>query len=805
MLSVGVAIEKASFAYDNIYTYLVPDALKDEITVGSRVIVPFGNGNKRRLAVVLEVGISEDTKLKSVYSALGKDISLSDEQVKLVYWLKENTFCTFFEAAKTMLPPGMNAKIRDDYRVEKTDYILTDEEAEFVKAVQSAKTKLEKSKLFCEDNRTMINRLSKLGVLVFDGEIKRNVLDDEVFALELSDDFEEKENSVKLTLKQTLVLETLKNVGTALLSEICEECSVTAVVVKNLEKTGLIRLFKRERERLDTEETKPQPEKIVLSKEQQKVLDGINALRVENKPAVALLYGVTGSGKTLIYLKLIDDILKSGKNAIMLVPEISLTPQTLKRFRKHFGNEVAITHSGLSMGERTREYKRIKSGKVRIVIGTRSAVFAPLQNIGAIIIDEEGESTYRSESSPRFDARKVAKTRIMYHNAVLLLSSATPSIESYYMAERGKYHLFELNERYSKSVLPEVYIVDMKDELSVGNHTQISKVLADELKKNLECGEQSILLLNRRGYNTYVSCLTCREPVVCPNCNIALTYHKSGERVVCHYCGYSKPIPKVCPKCGSEYMKFTGAGTQKAEDEVRAVCPTARILRMDADTTCSRYSYEKNFTDFADGKYDIMLGTQMIAKGLDFPNVTLVGVLTVDKALYAGDFKSYERTFSLITQVVGRGGRGDKAARAYIQTFSPDHYVLNLAALQDYKGFYKDETAVRKALTYPPYCDLCVVGFSGSNEAETKNASEIFVRHFAKIIKEIGSIPVNILGPSRADLGKINNKYRYRAVIKCKNNKAFRAVVARVMKETATKSEFKNVSVYADLNGEIGL
>ena len=805
MLSVGVAIEKASFAYDNIYTYLVPDALKDEINIGSRVIVPFGKGNRRRLAIVLEIGEIEDTSLKSVYSVLNRDISLSDEQVKLVYRLKDNTFCTFFEAAKTMLPPGMNAKIRDDYRVEKTDYVLTDEEAEFVERVNAAKTKAQKAKLFCEDNRNMINRLNKLGVLVFEGEIKRNISDDEVFAVELSDDFAELENSTKLTAKQKLVLETLKTVETALLSEICEECNVTPVVVKNLEKTGLIRLFKRERQRLENVEFKAEPEKIVLSEKQQEVLDGINALRAENKPSAALLHGVTGSGKTLVYLKLIDDVLKSGKNALMLVPEISLTPQTLNRFRKHFGNEVAITHSGLSMGERVEEYKRIKSGKVRIVIGTRSAVFAPLSNIGVIIIDEEGESTYRSESSPRYDAREIAKYRIMYHNAVLLLASATPSIESYYKAQTGKYHLFELNERYSNAVLPEVYMVDMKDELAVGNNTQISKALADELKKNLENGEQSILLLNRRGYNTYVSCLTCREPIVCPNCNIALTYHKSGERVVCHYCGYSKPIPKVCPKCGSEYMKFSGAGTQKAEDEVRAICPDARILRMDADTTCSRYSYEKNFTAFANGEYDIMLGTQMIAKGLDFPNVTLVGVLTVDKALYAGDFKSYERTFSLITQVVGRGGRGEKAARAYIQTFSPDHYVLNLAALQDYKGFYKDETAVRKALTYPPYCDLCVVGFSSVNENDAKSASEIFVRTFANIIKEIGSIPVSILGPSRAELGKINNKYRYRAVIKCKNNKAFRAAMARTIKETTTKSEFKNVSVYADLNGDIGI
>lgn len=805
MISAGVAIEKATFAYDNIYTYLVPDALRDEISVGSRVIVPFGKGNRRRLAVVLSLEETNETGLKSIYSALSKDISLSKEQIELIYWLKENTFCTYFEAAKTMLPPGMNAKIRDDYKVVKTDCVLTPEEDEFVKKVELSKTKKAKAELFCEDNRVMINRLNKLGVLSFEGEIKRNIGDDEVFAVEIADNYSEIIEKAKITAKQQLVLETLESVGTALLSEICEECNVTPVVVKNLEKAGLVRIFKRERPKIDIKSISPNKEEITLSTKQEEIFSGINELVKVSEPSVALLHGVTGSGKTLIYLRLIDEVIKSGKNAVMLIPEISLTLQTLNRFRKRFGNEVAITHSGLSMGERVEEYKRIKNGEVRIVVGTRSAIFAPLDNIGIIIIDEEGESTYRSESSPRYDARQVAKKRCVYHNATVLLASATPSIDSYYKAKIGKYHLFELSERYLNAVLPEVYIVDMKDELAVGNNTQISKALSDEIKANFENGEQSILLLNRRGYNTYVSCLTCREPVTCPNCNVSLTYHKSGERVVCHYCGYSKPLPKVCPKCGSEYIKFSGAGTQRAEDEVRAICPDAKILRMDADTTCSRYSYEKNFSAFEKGEYDIMLGTQMIAKGLDFPNVTLVGVLTVDKALYAGDFKSYERTFSLLTQVVGRGGRGDKPARAYIQTFSPDHYVLNLAALQDYKGFYKDETAVRKALTYPPYCDLCVVGFSSAVENEAKNASEIFVNSFLDIIKESGKIPVTVLGPSRAELGKINNKYRYRAVIKCKNNKAFRQVVARTLKETAVMSEFKNVTVYADLNGDIGI
>ena len=812
MQTVGIAVEKAAYGYDMLYSYLVPEEMRQEIVCGSRVLVPFGKGNRKRIGIVLEIGEADNTsKMKEIAGILPKDVELNDEAVKLVSWLKETTFCTYYEAAKSILPPGLSAKHHDSFELGeiKEENPLSEEETEFYELLKNTKSTAVKAKLLdtseSESKRLLIDSLLKKGALIKNESIKRKIGDETVHMIRLTEDFLETHTPPKLTAKQKTVADTLLEYNTASVSEICEICGVTSAVLKNLQRNNVVVLYEEKQLRSNAENIITDTEPIVLSKLQQKVFGGIKALIDSDKPEAALLHGVTGSGKTSVYLKLIEHTLNCGKNVIMMIPEISLTPQMLAIFKNRFGSDVAIIHSGLSMGMRVDEYRRIKNGDAKIVVGTRSAVFAPLDNIGLIIIDEEGEHTYKSESSPRYDAREVAKKRCVYHNSTLLLASATPSVESYYKAKTGKYKLFELNERYKNSVLPEVYMVDMKDELDSGNNTDISRPLKEELEKNLKAGEQSILLLNRRGYNTYASCMSCRQPMVCPNCNIALTYHKHGGRMVCHYCGYSKPLSNKCESCGGQYIKFSGAGTQKAEDELSELFPEARILRMDADTACSKFSYEKNFNAFAKGQYDIMIGTQMIAKGLDFPNVTLVGVLSVDKALYAGDFKSYERTFSLITQVVGRGGRGDKKARAYIQTFSPEHYVLNLAALQDYKVFYENETAVRKALLYPPYCDLCVMGFSSLVEASASTAAEIFVETIAQNIKNKGNIPVRILGPSRAELGKINKRYRYRAVIKCRNNAAFRKAVSETLIAVSKKKEFENVGIYVDLNGEIGL
>lgn len=490
----------------------------------------------------------------------------------------------------------------------------------------------------------------------------------------------------------------------------------------------------------------------------------------------------------------------------MLIPEIALTPQIVRQFTELFGKKVAILHSSLSLGQRVDEWKRLKNGEACIAVGTRSAVFAPLDNIGIIIMDEEGEHTYRSESSPRYHAREIAKLRCVNHNALLLLASATPSVDSYQFAITGRYKLFELGERYSDALLPEVFMVDMGQELTNGNTSSFSNVLIDEIADTLQAGEQVILLLNRRGYNTFISCMSCREPLVCPLCSIALTYHKRNGQVMCHYCGYTRPLENKCSKCASEFLKHTGAGTQKIEDELSQLFPSARVLRMDADTTYSRHAYEKGFSAFERGEYDIMVGTQMIAKGLNFPNVTLVGVLSVDKALYAGDYHSYERTFSLITQVVGRGGRGDKPGRAYIQTFTPEHYVLNLAAMQDYVGFFNQEAEIRHALLYPPFCDLCVVGFSSLVESRAQDASRIFLQMLKEVLEDDNiKLPIRALGPAKATLGKINSRFRYRLILKCRNTAKFRRVISELLVKSSKRKEFANVSIYVDLNGDIGL
>ncbi|MGN0675257.1 MAG: primosomal protein N', partial [Oscillospiraceae bacterium] len=592
----------------------------------------------------------------------------------------------------------------------------------------------------------------------------------------------------------------------ASVKEITYICGVTSSVISNMMKKGIVEAYEYEIIRTPEVSATENVNDIILSEEQQKAYDGISMLIDKREPCVSLLYGVTGSGKTPVFAKLIQHTLELGRNVIMLIPEISLTPQVVQRFQSLFGDMVALMHSSLSLTQRLNEYKRVKSGQARIVVGTRSAIFAPMENIGLFIIDEEGERTYKSESSPRYNAKEIAKKRCITHNAVVLMASATPSIESFYYAQTGRYKLFEMTKRYSQDKLPDVEIVDLAVDGFYGNSTVFSERLVEEINYNLEKKEQTILLLNRRGYHTYISCADCREPMVCPNCSIPLTYHKANNRLICHYCGYSTEMVKSCPKCGSNHLKLTGIGTQKVEDEITALFPNARILRMDADTTYSRYAYEKSFRAFENGEYDIMLGTQMIAKGLDFPNVTLVGVLSIDKALFAGDFRSYERTFSLITQVVGRCGRGDKQGRALIQTFVPEHYVLNLAAEQNYKAFYEQEISARKALVYPPFCDICTLEFSSPIESCADNASKAFLGLISSSISSGQiNVPIRVLGPSKCIYEKINGKYRYRIIIKCKNNQKFRDYIGQLYKKSFKMKEFANVQTVLDINGDIGV
>lgn len=812
-----IAVEKALYSFDSLFDYIIPLSVADSVKAGMRVVVPFGKGNKKRLGMVfsLEKQYFDEAvppKTKPIIRAADKQPVLSEEMLHLAVWMKENTFCTYFDAVRTMLPTGLNLNLTERYSLASPppDAQTSPKEDELLFLLKTAKTARELD-LYLDysenpQREAVVNSLLEKGYIIRTDETKRRIGDETELMAELLADYAEKDYAKHLTAKQKAVVSMLEEAASASVKEICYLCNVTSVVVKTLAKKEIIRLYEYEKSRAtsaDAQATQSLDE-LIFSPAQQKVYDGLLELMNEEKPECALLRGITGSGKTSVFIKLIEQALKQGKTAIMLVPEISLTPQTVGNFQRMFGNNVAIIHSALSIGQRTDEYKRIERGEARIVIGTRSAVFAPVKNLGIIVIDEEGEHTYKSEQSPRYHARGIAKQRCFYHKAFLLLASATPSVDSYYNAEKGRYHLFELNERYSKAVLPDVYMVDMKEEAEYGNRSNFSEPLVAALRENLEKGEQSLLLLNRRGYHTYANCVKCGAVVECPNCNIPLTYHKVNDSVICHYCGFIKKMPDKCEKCGSKYIRQTGTGTQRIEDEIAEMFPKARLLRMDADTTMTKNAFEKGFGDFGAGNYDIMIGTQMIAKGLDFENVTLVGVLLIDKSLYAGDYLGYEKTFSLITQVVGRSGRGEKKGRAYIQTFSPDNYVLQLAAQQDYNAFYNEEIQIRKALIFPPLCDICMVAFSGINEAETDEGAKTFAELFSAKLKISGQgLPIRVLGPTKIGTGRLNGKYRTKLIIKCKNSPAFRKVMNETILAAYKNIKLHNVGFYADINGEI--
>jgi primosomal protein N' (replication factor Y) len=750
-----VAVEKCLFSFDMLFDYLVPFDLVNQAAAGKRVIIDFGRGvsGKRRQGMIFSVreGTYEPAKIKKILAVTDDTPLLNAEMLKLVVWLKENTFCTYFDAVRTVIPAGLGLKLSDG-----------------------------------------------------DDTVKARYKGDVAKIVSIANDFEA-ENS-DLTPKQKTVVEMLDEYGSACVREVCVVCDVTAVVVTNLVKKGVLeeRFDARSRALSKDFEATASLDDIVFSPAQQKVYDGLKALADCDEAKCALLRGITGSGKTSVFIKLIEHTLNRGKTAVMLVPEIALTPQMTENFKSLFGNKVAIIHSNLSLGQRADEYKRIKCGEARIIVGTRSAVFAPLENIGIIVIDEEGEHSYKSDRSPRYHARNVAKQRAFHHNALLLLASATPSIESFHFAKTGRYTLFELNERYSKAILPDVYIVDMKAEHESGNRSNFSGVLLDELAENLQRGEQSLVLLNRRGYHTYARCVKCGEAVSCPVCLIPMTFHKANNTVQCHYCGHGESMPDACRKCKCRHIYQSGTGTQRVEDELAGIFPEARILRMDADTTVSKTAFETKFAEFRGGAYDIMLGTQMIAKGLDFENITLVGVLAIDKALYAGDYLGYEKTFSLITQVVGRSGRGSKKGRAYLQTFTPEHYVLNLAAAQNYTEFYAQEADVRKALIFPPFCDIFLIGFSAVDENLSANAAKKFLEILSAELRGAGEkFPYRVLGPTKSGTGRINGKHRHKLIIKCKNSAILRRIISDALKTAYADTTFKFVNIYVDINGEI--
>jgi len=808
LLFAQVSVENTVYHFDKLFTYAVPDHLRDQAVPGVRVTVPFGSGNRERVGVIFSLDGEAGPGVKEISSVPDREPVLSAEMLELALWIKSRYYCTLFEAARLMIPTGLHFRLKDSY-VLSPDF--KDFDREEYTPIQWQLIMLLRSAGKSVPMETISQRLG----LTADSPDFRGLLEKEIVckvntaASRIKDAVSKMVRPVsdftgKLTPRQKDVYRTLTDVGEASEKELCYFTGASPSVVKALADKGAAEIFEyevyRRPEFFDSGEQRVS--EIKLSSSQQKAFDGL--MREYQNPdgnRCALLYGVTGSGKTSVFLKLIQSVRREGKGVIVMVPEISLTGQAISRFRQAFGDSIAVFHSGLSLGERMDEWKRVKRGKAHIVIGTRSAVFAPVQNLGLIVVDEEQEHTYKSESSPRYDAREVARYRCRKSGAFCLLSSATPSIESCRMAKGGKYGFYKLEARFGEARMPKVELVDMNLDGIPGDNCAVGNTLAQALLENFQQGRQSIVLLNRRGYHTFAACTSCHEVVSCPNCSISLTYHNANHRLMCHYCGYSVPYSTKCPSCGNDTVSFRGLGTQKAEEQLQELLPEARILRVDTDSVAARFSLEKKLDQFAKGEYDVMVGTQMVAKGLDFENVTLVGVLSADQSLYSDDFRSNERTFDLLTQVVGRAGRGKYPGTAIVQTYVPENPVLRFAVDQDYFGFYEQEIAFRQALLYPPFVDLLVIGFAGVQESKVKGAAETFLKMLRELAsREFPDLPLRVLRPSPAAVARMGGKYRYKMIIKCRNTRRLREMTGRLLTDFPGLREFQQVTAYADLN-----
>ena len=813
-----VALAAATYAIDRPYSYKIPAELEERIQPGMRVMVPFGAGNRRCDGIVLSVAPrSDEMRLKSVLALLDDEPVLDQDSIRLALWVRDQWFCTVYEAVRAMLPAGLWFSLQDIWRV--TEGVDKGKAYEAAGNSGNAAALLDilyangggveigriRDAFGAKDPNPALKLLADQGILTLETSAFRGVGDktEQVAALAIAPE----EALAQVTPKrkraplQYSVVELLAGIGSASSREICYFTGASSATLRSLAKNGLITLEQREvLRRVQTAEREPAAP-IELNEEQQQAYDGLRELLDAGKPSAALLYGVTGSGKTQVYLKLIHKVLEEGKTAMVLVPEIALTPQLLSIFTSHFGDEVAVLHSSLRAGERYDEWKRVRTGRARVVLGTRSAVFAPLQNLGLIVLDEEQEHSYKSENVPRYHARDVAKYRCAHSNALLLLGSATPSVETMFLAKQGTYHLFQLNRRYNEHALPKVFITDMKRELRAGNASDISALLRMELEDNLSRGEQSILFLNRRGASRMLSCGECGQVPSCPRCSVYLTYHSANRRMMCHYCGHSEPLPDACPECGGK-LAFIGTGTQKVQQELEAMFPGVEVLRMDADTVSAANNHEKMFSKFVNKKIPILVGTQMVAKGLDFENVTLVGVIAADLSLYVDDFRAGERTFSLVTQAVGRAGRGAKLGRAVIQTWTPENEVITCAAAQDYDSFYEQEITMRKLRGCPPFRDLFLLTASGVDE-------HAVLRTCMKLRRELehnlhaapyDTMEIQLLGPAPAAVAKVNNRYRYRVTVSGKNCKELRSLLAHLVRAAQQDKENRGVSVFADMN-----
>ena len=810
---VKVAVSAAPYSIDKPYSYLVPESLAAAAVPGVRVMVPFGRGNKESEGLIL--ARVQEPKLpgsKAIRQILDPEPVLDKAGIDLALWMRGRYFCTVFEAVKTILPAGLWYGLREIWS------LAMEPETARSAAVgipgawqvldllekQGGKADIRVLRDALGDGAEKpLKAMKKAEILTCETDAKRKIADKSHRMVELAVNTEDAyaltEPKRRSAPARYEVVNFLATAGRIPAAEVSYYTGASARTLKTMEKAGLIAFSEEEELRVPSlDDVEPGPE-IVLNEEQQRAFEEILGRVQAAKPSVTLLHGVTGSGKTQVYLRLVQETLALGKTAMVLVPEIVLTPQMMRKFSSYFGSRVAMLHSSLKMTERYDQWKRIRRGEVDVVLGTRSALFAPLKNLGLIIMDEEQEGSYQSENVPRYDAREVAKYLCVREKAALVLGSATPTVESAWAAEQGSYQKALLRRRYNENALPEVLIADLRQEILNGNPGLISTPLRQELEKNLAAGEQSILFLNRRGSSRMLLCGECGYVPQCPRCSTAMTYHSANGRLMCHYCGHSEPAADTCPECGG-WMKHVGAGTQKVEEELRELFPEAGILRMDADTTAG--GHEEILQTFERERVPILLGTQMVAKGLDFENVTLVGVLSADISLYVDNYRAAERTFSLLTQVVGRAGRGGKTGRAVIQTYTPGNDVIRCAAQQDYDAFYESEIRMRRLRRYPPFADLFTVTVSGTEEGRVLRAA-VSVRETLRQLcrrPELAAGEPEVLGPAPAPVVKVNNRFRYRCTLVGKNDKATREMLAWLQKDFAKDSANRGMNLFVDHN-----
>ena len=808
-----IAVSAANFAIDKPYSYRIPEGM--DITPGMRVQLPFGRANKRTEGVVLTLEEGDEARLKPIERRLDEAPILTDTQLRLAAFIRERYFCTFYDAIRAMLPAGLWFQTKETFsltedRSWKEKTIRKEHALELLQLLENLGGQAEEAALrnLIPEEETLHDTVSYL--------VKKKWLSAHTDFLRRTNDRTEKVATLasspeeamefashrpKSAAMQKSVLELLCSVGSAAVKEICYFTGASAATVDRLEALGYVTLT--ERPVLRCREIKPAQldGPLVLNRDQQTCFDGLSRQMTDAKPGVALLYGVTGSGKTSVYIKLIQTALEMGKSAMLLVPEIALTPQLLGLMAAYFGDGVAVLHSSLSAGERYDQWKRVRSGDAKVVVGTRSAVFAPCAP-GLIILDEEQEHSYKSENSPRYDAREIAIWRGAKENALVLLGSATPSVESMYRAKSGLYRLYTLKERFGGRPLPDVEIVDMREEMKMGNDLSLSVPLRHRILETRDAGKQTILLLNRRGASRALVCVDCRQTPECPRCSVRLTYHSANHRLMCHYCGHSQPAPERCPACGGP-LKTIGTGTQKVQEELTFLFPEMETARMDADTVSAVNTHEKILEKFQSEKTPVLIGTQMVAKGLNLPDVTLVGVLDADLSLYTGGYRAGETTFNMLTQVVGRAGRGDTPGRAVIQTLVPEHQVIRLAADQDYDGFYELEIRLRQVQNAPPFGDAVTVTFTGQEETAVLRGAAKFRDSLTMCLRQA---PYNeetctVLGPAPCVVPKINYNFRYQLTLRCTLTKNLRLLLAHLLREFSKDKLNRGVSAFADVNG----